>query len=186
MLVSRQFSLFVPLRHMSRTSFSAPRSTVHAPSALEVAVEGTAGSPTMGVTISHSPAVARRKQKAPRKSIKKKHAPRAPPKEKLRFRRSRPGTLALREIRHYQSSGRLLIPRMPFLRLIKDYITEYRLQQSAVDALQQAAEMFLVQLFEDAYLCSLHSNRVTLMPKDISLATRIRGNKAENPSGSFM
>jgi histone H3 len=46
--------------------------------------------------------------------------------------------------------------------------------------------MFLVQLFEDAYLCSLHSNRVTLMPKDISLATRIRGNKAENPSGSFM
>lgn len=39
----------------------------------------------------------------------------------------------------------------------------------------QAAEAFLVHLFEDAYLLSLHAGRVTLFPKDVQLARRIRG-----------
>lgn len=52
---------------------------------------------------------------------------------------------------------------------------EYRWQANAMLALQEAAEAHLVSLFEDAYLCSIHAKRVTLMVKDIQLARRIRG-----------
>ena len=44
-------------------------------------------------------------------------------------------------------------------------------------ALQEAAEMYLIGLFEDINLCALHANRVTIMPKDIQLARRIRGER---------
>ena len=39
----------------------------------------------------------------------------------------------------------------------------------------QAAEAFLVHLFNDAQLCAIHAKRVTLMPRDIQLAKRLRG-----------
>lgn len=42
-------------------------------------------------------------------------------------------------------------------------------------ALQEAAESHLVGLFEDANLCTIHAKRVTIMPKDLQLARRIRG-----------
>ena len=51
----------------------------------------------------------------------------------------------------------------------------FRFQGSAVLALQEATEKYLINVFEDAYLCSLHAKRVTIMVKDIILARRIRG-----------
>lgn len=96
-------------------------------------------------------------------------------------RRYRPGTLALREIRKYQKSTTLLMRKLPFQRVVReiaqDYKTDLRFQSAAVAALQEAAEAFLVSLFEDTNLCALHANRVTIMPKDMQLALRIRGGK---------
>lgn len=95
-------------------------------------------------------------------------------------RRYRPGEKALREIRFWQRNTDLCIRRLPFARLVKEVQgmfsrKEYRWQANAMIALQEAAEAHLVSLFEDAYLCSIHAKRVTLMVKDIQLARRIRG-----------
>ena len=95
-------------------------------------------------------------------------------------RRFRPGTRALQEIRKYQKSTDLLIPKLPFARLIKEIAmqicsTDLRFQSLALMALQEAAESFLVTLFEDTVLCAIHAKRVTVMPKDMNLARRIRG-----------
>lgn len=97
-----------------------------------------------------------------------------------RKRRMRPGERALREIRQYQSSTTLLLRRLPFARLIREIqfgMTRqpYRWQGSAILALQEAAEAHLVSLFEDSNLCAIHGKRVTIMPKDMQLARRIRG-----------
>lgn len=93
--------------------------------------------------------------------------------------RFRPGTVALRDIRKYQKSTDLLIRKLPFQRLVKeiaqDYKTDCRFQASAVAAIQEAAEAYLVGLFEDTNQCAIHAKRVTIMPKDIQLARRIRG-----------
>jgi len=43
---------------------------------------------------------------------------------------------------------------------------------------QEASEAYLVALFEDTNLCAIHAKRVTIMPKDIQLARRIRGERA--------
>ena len=53
-----------------------------------------------------------------------------------------------------------------------------RASQIAILALQEAAEAYLVGLFEDTNLCAIHAKRVTIMPKDIQLARRIRGERA--------
>ena len=95
-------------------------------------------------------------------------------------RRYRPGEKALREIRFYQKNTDLLIRRLPFARLVREVQTyffrqEFRWQAEAMLALQEAAEAHLVGLFEDANLCTIHAKRVTVMPKDIQLARRIRG-----------
>ena len=50
-----------------------------------------------------------------------------------------------------------------------------RFQSSAILALQESAEAYLVALFEDTNLCAIHAHRVTIMPKDLALAIRIRG-----------
>ncbi len=92
--------------------------------------------------------------------------------------RFRPGTVALREIHRYQKSTELLIRKLPFQRLVReiavDYKTDLRFQAAAVMALQESAEAFLVGLFEDTNLCAIHAKRVTIMPKDVQLARRIR------------
>ncbi|KAI8491246.1 hypothetical protein Bbelb_308790 [Branchiostoma belcheri] len=89
--------------------------------------------------------------------------------------RYRPGTVALREIRRYQKSTELLIRKLPFQRLVReiaqDFKTDLRFQSSAVMALQEASEAYLVGLFEDTNLCAIHAKRVTIMPKDIQLAS---------------
>merc|ERR1712189_69973 len=91
-------------------------------------------------------------------------------------------TVALREIRRYQKSTELLIRKLPFQRLVReiaqDFKTGLRFQSSAVMALQEASEAYLVGLFEDTNLCAIHAKRVTIMPKDIQLARRIRGERA--------
>lgn len=97
-----------------------------------------------------------------------------------RKRRMRPGEKALREIRQYQSSTSLLLRRLPFARLVREIQygmtrTPYRWQGSAILALQEASEAHLVALFEDSNLCAIHGKRVTIMPKDMQLARRIRG-----------
>ncbi|PVD22568.1 hypothetical protein C0Q70_18385 [Pomacea canaliculata] len=99
-----------------------------------------------------------------------------------RRRRYRPGTKALKEIRHFQSTTSLLIRKLPFSRLVREvamklYPNRERLYWSAtaIMALQEAAEAFLVRMFEDTNLCAIHARRVTIMVKDIWLARRIGG-----------
>ena len=96
--------------------------------------------------------------------------------------RYRPGTVALQEIRRYQKSIELLIRKLPFQRVVReiaqDIKTDLRFQSSAIMALQEASEAYLVGLFEDANLCAIHAKPVTIMPKDIQLARRIRGERA--------
>ncbi|KAJ3677911.1 hypothetical protein LUZ60_001714 [Juncus effusus] len=99
--------------------------------------------------------------KAPRKQLATKAARKSAPatggvKKPHRFR---PGTRLVREI-------------------AQDFKTDLRFQSSAVAALQEAAEAYLVGLFEDTNLCAIHAKRVTIMPKDIQLARRIRGERA--------
>jgi histone H3 len=91
--------------------------------------------------------------------------------------------VALRDIRRYQKSTDLLIKKMPFQRLVREIardlglVTDLRFQVSAINALQEAAEAHLVSLFEDTNLCAIHGRRVTIMPKDMSLARRLRGGR---------
>ena len=108
--------------------------------------------------------------------------------------RYRVGTAALKDIRHFQKSTALLIRKLPFQRLVReiaqDFKTDLRFQSAAILCLQEAAEAYLVGLFEDTNLCTIHARfedtnlcaihakRVTIMPKDIQLARRIRGERA--------
>ena len=110
--------------------------------------------------------------------------PKAPTAATPKARRFRPGTVALKEIRRFQKSTDLLIPRLPFSRLVKEIavresrssgVAGLRFQSSALFALQEAAEAYLVALMEDTVLCCVHARRVTIMPKDMTLARRIRG-----------
>jgi len=79
-------------------------------------------------------------------------------------------------------SSDLLIRKLPFQRLVReigqDFKTDLRFQSRAMLALQDAAEAYLVGIFEDTNMCAIHAKRVTIMPKDIQLARRIRGEKA--------
>ena len=122
--------------------------------------------------------------KAPRKQLATKAARKSTPtqggiKKPHRFR---PGTVALREIRKYQKTTELLIRKLPFQRLVReisqDYKNDLRFQSGALLALQEASEAYIVGLFEDTNLCAIHAKRVTIMPKDIQLARRIRGERA--------
>ena len=114
-------------------------------------------------------------QKAPKGGVKKRY-------------RYRPGTVALKQIRQYQKSTELLIRKLPFQRLVREIASDseviksplcgkVRFQSAAIMALQEAAEAYLVGLFEDTNLCAIHAKRVNIMPKDIQLARRIRGER---------
>jgi histone H3 len=96
--------------------------------------------------------------------------------------RFRPGTVALREIRRFQKSTKLLIPHQPFMRLVREIASDIRydlrFQDSAIKALQEASESYLVSIFEDSQLLAIHGKRITIMPKDMQLARRIRGETA--------
>ena len=119
--------------------------------------------------------------KAPRKQLATKaarlSAPRAGGVKKPK--RYRLGTVALREIRRYQKSTDLLIKKAPFQRLVReiaqDFKSDLRFQSTAVLCLHEAAEAHLIGVFEDTNLACIHAKRVTIMPKDMQLARRIRG-----------
>lgn len=99
-------------------------------------------------------------------------------KKRLRFK---PGMKALREIRNFQKSTDLLIHKLPFVRLVKEITLNFhhslQWQSIALEAIQHASEDYIIGLMEDANLSALHAKRVTIMPKDIQLARRIRGNR---------
>jgi histone H3 len=95
--------------------------------------------------------------------------------------RYRPGTVALREIRRYQKTCDLLIRKLPFQRLVReiaqDIKSDIRFQLAALACLQEGTEAYMVGLFDDTNLCAIHAKRVTIMPRDIQLARRIRGER---------
>merc|ERR1712230_83674 len=109
--------------------------------------------------------------KTPKKAMASKSKSTKSPGGVKRAHRFRPGTVALRHIRKYQKSTELLIRKLPFQRLVRyianDFKTDLRFQSSAVLALQEAAEAYMVGLFEDTNLCAIHAKRVTIMPKDM-------------------
>ena len=120
--------------------------------------------------------------KTPKKLIAAKSVKKGRPADGVKkLHRFRPGTVALREIRKFQKSTELLVRKLPFQRLVREiaqeYKTDLRFQSSAVMALQEAAEAYLVSLFEDTNLCAIHAKRVTIMPRDMQLARRIRGER---------
>ncbi len=85
----------------------------------------------------------------------------------------------MQEIRKYQKTTDFLIRKIPFQRLVRevaqDWKTDLRFAGNALLALQEAAEAFLVGLFEDTVLLAIHAKRVTIFAKDMMLARRIRG-----------
>ena len=116
------------------------------------------------------------KKTAPAKGGIKSKAKGEGERKKMRFR---PGTVALREIKRYQRQTKEILPRAPFQRLVRNISgavdSGLRFQANAIKALQEAAEAYLVGIFEDSNLCAIHANRVTIMKKDMELARRIRG-----------
>ena len=121
--------------------------------------------------------------KVPRGQFRTKHGRKMGLQNRGRVRkprRFRPGTVALREIRKYQKSTDLLIRKLPFQRLVREVAGKIcptlRFQSTAILALQEASESFLVTMFEDVNVCALHAGRVTIQVKDMRLWNRmIRG-----------
>ena len=118
------------------------------------------------------------------------------PKGKVRKpRRRRPGTVSIREIRKYQTSTNLLIPKLGFERLIKELLeVECRqlhlghckkIQRSATLALQCAAEHYLTELFQQSQMAAIHGKRQTVQPEDLQIVRyfrddELRFNKTDN------
>jgi len=108
------------------------------------------------------------RQLGPRGGVKKPH-------------RYRPGTVALCEIRRFQKSTELLIRKAPFQHVVRKIAQtmfknkDLRFRSLAVLALHEAAEAYMIGVFEDTNLAALHAKRVTIMPRDILLARRLRG-----------
>lgn len=99
-----------------------------------------------------------------------------------RPKRYRPGTVSLREIRKYQKTTELLMRKLPFNRLVREISEDFkiagerpRFQSSAIMALQEAAEYYLIRLFEDTQTACIHAKRVTISPADMRLVRLIRG-----------
>lgn len=96
--------------------------------------------------------------------------------------RWRPGTVALREIRKFQKGTELLIRKAPFQRLVREVATAQkeglRFQSSAVLAIQEATESYVISLLSDTNMCAIHTRRVTIMPRDLTLARRLRGERS--------
>ena len=123
--------------------------------------------------------------KAPRKQLATKAARKSAPATAgvKKPHRYRPGMVALREIRRYQKSTKLLMRKLPFQCLMREIVqsrpgyADGKLQATGVLVLQEASEAYLVALFEDTNLCAVHAKHVTIMPKDIQLVRHIRGER---------
>ena len=115
----------------------------------------------------------------------------APVETGIKKRRFKPGKRANKEIQRYQKSTDLLMQKAPFQRKSNSFVislvrtivknlglqTDFRFQASALLALQEATEAAIVSFFEDANMCAVHSNRVTMMQRDLILARKIRGER---------
>lgn len=121
--------------------------------------------------------------KAPRKQLSAKSSRKtsgSAPSSGAKKLRYRPGSVALKEIRRYQKSTEFLIRRLPFQRACRAVVREnnnaadVRFQGPALASIQEALEIYLVGLFEDAMLCACHAKRVTVFPKDINLVLKLR------------
>ncbi|KAL6842615.1 hypothetical protein ACP4OV_027459 [Aristida adscensionis] len=173
-----------PINPRPTPSWHALRTTTERSGAERLGDNATPGSSVREAGMARTKQTARKSTggKAPRK--RSYYAHKAVPKEGggiKRAHRYRPGTVALREIRKYQKGTEMLIRKLPFQRLVReiaqDFKIELRFQSHAVLALQEAAEAYMVALFEDTNLCAIHAKRVTIMPKDVQLARRIRGER---------
>jgi histone H3 len=91
----------------------------------------------------------------------------------------RPNNLCLKEIRRFARAPDMCIRRASFQQVVKDITWEidstYKFHTQAILAIQEAAEAYMIGLFEDCNLCAGHARRVTIYPKDMHLARRIRG-----------
>lgn len=91
----------------------------------------------------------------------------------------RPNNLCLKEIRRFAKGPDMCIRRVVFQMVVKEITWEidnsYRFHSQAILAIQEAAEAYMIGLFEDTNLCAAHAKRVTIYPKDMQLARRIRG-----------
>jgi len=88
---------------------------------------------------------------------------------------------SIQEIKKYQMSSDLIIPKKSFRRVVKNIAKEYgetiKFSRLGIEALQEATEEFIVGLIEDGNLCAIHANRITIMKKDIALAEKIKGRR---------
>ena len=143
------------------------------------------------MTVTQKALVARKVVAKPRKQVASRKTHKAgqlaaksvgtKPAAKKKAHRWRPGTVALREIRKYQSTTENLIAKAPFVRLVREITMglkdNLRMRVSALAAIQEASEMYVVSLLADANLCTVHAKRVTLFPKDLILALKLRGER---------
>ena len=139
----------------------------------QTACKVVGGQPTVTVAQSRTHAAKAAARKAGGKEL------RGPQKKKYR-----PGTVALQEIRRYQKTTELLIRKAPFDCLVREIVEDekcggmpLRVSPAAVNALQKAAEAYLVLLFGDTNLWAIHAKLVMIQPKDIQLARRIHGER---------
>lgn len=188
-----QFELDAEAARVAAEAKAQEEATAAAEEAARIAAEAKAqeevkaAPPQQEVVIDTSARTSAKDQAAALKALKRKSKPKKrDPKPAeggvKKPHRYRPGTKALREIRRYQKSTKLLLRKAPFSRLVREISQEFkndlRWQSVATLALQEAAEAYLVGLFEDTNLCAIHAKRVTIMPRDIQLARRLRGETA--------
>ena len=111
--------------------------------------------------------------KTPSKQLTTKAAHKAAPKKPC----THYAIIAMWVIHHFQKSVDLLIPLLPFQRLIREIVQNFRIdlhiQSGAILALQEATETWLVQLFKSTNLCAIHHGRQTIAPKDFYLVKAI-------------
>lgn len=95
--------------------------------------------------------------------------------------RWRPGTVALRQVKAAQKGTSLLVQKAPFARLVREVAETHkaglRFQSSAIAAIQESTEAFVISLLSDSNLTALHAGRVTAMPRDLQLVRRLRGER---------
>lgn len=122
---------------------------------------------------------------APRKDLEKPHTRAQKPQGvvKKKPHRWRPGTKALMEIRRYQRSVDLLLPKAPFERVVReiaqDLKHDVRFQRSAIEALQHACETLETEILAEAQLQAIAAKRITIQQKDIKMvAVRVLGQMA--------
>jgi histone H3 len=96
-------------------------------------------------------------------------------------RKWHPGTVALRQVKKFQKSTNLLLRKAPFSRLVREVAAQYKdglkFASSALLAVQEATESYIVSVLSDTNLVAIHAKRVTIMPRDLALARRLRGER---------